>query len=236
MPDHGRGVADQSSGSLMRTRPWGSTLGAGQRRSTVWGEWAMILGIKWSDRQRNLGALLHGVRHAAAFAPDGWLPSILGGPGSWLPPYGRFSEYRHVVPGYATPGEVLRYWPDVLVPSLPLETPDWAPSVAGYVTFRPSTVEQVPDKWGATTSYPDESWFFINGILTNSELARFNARYLASLFRRPVTVVQNATSGLLIDLLECAAGKTHVNSTEAAKTALPPIHAALTDPERERWC
>lgn len=194
----------------------------------------MVLGIKWSDSHRSLAELLRGVRDAAAFSPAKWVPSILGGPLSVLPPYGKFSEYRHVVPLYAAPGELLKYWPDVLIPSLPLETPDWAPSIAGLFTFRPSTVEEVPDRWGATTSFPEEEWFLINGILTNDDLARVNARYLAHLFRRPVTLVQNATSGALVDLLECAAGKSHIASTEAAKVALPPIHAALIDPQKTR--
>ncbi len=195
-----------------------------------------VAGIKWQDRQRDVGALLRGVRHAADFAPTRWVPSILGGPASLLPPYGRFSEYRHVVPGYGTVGQLLRYWPDVILPSAPMQTPDWAPSAAGYVTYRPSTVEQLPDKYGTTTSYPDEAWFFINGILTNDSLARVNAQYLAYLFRRPVSVVHNATSGMLglVDLMECAVGKVDVTSTEAAKVALPPIHAALTDPGTSR--
>jgi pimeloyl-ACP methyl ester carboxylesterase len=194
----------------------------------------MVLGIKWADKQRDVRALARGVGQAAAFAPTRWVPSIVGGPASLLPPYAKYSEYRRVVPGYATPLEVLRYWPDVLLPSVPLETPDWAPSLTRYFTFRPSTVERVPDQWGATTSFPDESWFFVNGILTNDDLARFNAAYLAHLFRRPVTVVQNATSGALFDLVECATGKAHITSTEAAKVALPPIHAALTDPSKTR--
>lgn len=194
----------------------------------------MVVGIKWSDSQRSLGQLLHGVWDAAAFSPAKWIPSILGRPLSVLPPYGKFSEYRHVVPVYAAPGMLLKYWPDVLIPSLPIETPDWAPSIAGLLTFQPSTVEEVPDKWGATTSFPQEEWFLINGILTNDDLARVNAAYLGHLFRRPVTLVQNATSGAFMDLAECALGKSHITSTEAAKVALPPIHAALIDPQKTR--
>lgn len=195
---------------------------------------SQFLGVKWSDNQRSLSALLRGLGNAAAFPPAQWVPSILGGPLSILPPYSKYSEFRYVLPIYATPAAMLRYWPDVLIPSLPLEMPDWAPSFTGVITFRPSTIEEVPDNWGSTTSFPHEEWFLINGILTNDELARMNARYLAHLFRRPITVMQNVTSGALVDLFECAAGKMHIVSTEAAKVALPAVHAALVDPNKER--
>lgn len=86
---------------------------------------------------------------------------------------------------------------------------------------------QRPDHAGSFTSFPDEQWFFINGILTTDTVAQLNAAFLADLFHRPITLVQNATSSLASDLLECAIGKQWYRTTEAVVTAFPLIYDAL---------
>lgn len=111
-----------------------------------------------------------------------------------------------------------------------MPTSAWAPNVADVLSWHPSTIERIGDRYGHHAPFPDEAWFFINGIMTNDSVARVNARSLARLFGRPVTVINNSTSGLVVDLAECILGKAHFATTEAAKTALPAIHAALTDP------
>ncbi len=54
-----------------------------------------------------------------------------------------------------------------------------------------------------------------------------NAAYLAQLFHRPLTLIQNSTSGLFPDLVECALGKEWKPTTEAVKKPFPALHAAL---------
>jgi hypothetical protein len=183
--------------------------------------------LRWRDHERSASQLVKAGLDALAMRPDRLAASVLGGPRSLLPPYGPHSEMRHVV--YAGPFSTANYLIDVATPSLPVATPQWAPSALEVAFWHPSTLERVADRYEHPASFPDEAWFFINGIMTNDTLARVNGRHVASLFGRPVTVIQNATSGLVVDLAECVLGKAYFATTEAAKVALPPIHAALTD-------
>lgn len=192
----------------------------------------MPVPIRWSDHQRGLKQLAEAAAGAVAMRPARLATSVFGGAGSVLPPYDATSEYRHVA--YAGPRATLTYILDVATPSLPLPTPAWAPNVADVLFWHPSTIERIGDRFGHPASFPDEAWFFINGIMTNDSVARVNARSLARLFGRPVTVIHNSTSGLVVDLAECLLGKAHFATTEAAKTALPAVHAALTDPTISR--
>lgn len=192
----------------------------------------MPVPIKWADHERTVRQLARAALDAASLPPVHLLTSVFGGPTSVLPPYDPESEYRHVV--YAGPVRTARYLLEVAIPSVPVPTPAWAPSGLDFLFWHPSTVERIGDRYGHPASHPDEAWFFINGIMTSDDLARVNARLLADVFARPVTVVHNATSGLAVDLAECVLGKAYFATTEAAKTALPPIHAALTNPDIQR--
>ncbi|MCB1172140.1 MAG: hypothetical protein KDK39_01185 [Leptospiraceae bacterium] len=49
--------------------------------------------------------------------------------------------------------------------------------------------------------YQDEAWFFVNGVANDQDLALQSGHYIASLFRRPLTVVANPTGAILPDLL-----------------------------------
>jgi len=93
-----------------------------------------------------------------------------------------------------------------------------------------------PDHNQDYTTFPKEAWFFINGIMTNDSVAQLNAAYLSDLFHRPITIIQNTTQSLLIDLGECAFGKVWKNEwrdvKEASAKAFPPIYDALKSPDK----
>lgn len=128
---------------------------------------------------------------------------------SWAPPYRQFSEYNII--DLWRPVATLRFLADLTVPAQAKTTPDgarfWLPSLFTRRIWRPTHFFRQPDEYGGFSSFPDEHWFFINGIGTNADVARINAAFLAHLFHRPLTVVQNATNSLLVDLHECAIGK-----------------------------
>ncbi len=164
-------------------------------------------------------------RDALQIDPPLWLSSIFGLPWTWLPPFQRYSEFR-IVDAWQ-PLRTLKYLLDVSIPALPRTPPEILPPVLDTFFYQPTVILQRPDHYGSYTSYPREKWFFINGIMTNDDVAQLNAAYLSDLFHRPLTLIQNATSGLIPDLVECALGKQWRRTTEAVKKAFPAIHAAL---------
>ena len=93
---------------------------------------------------------------------------------------------------------------------------------------------QRPDHNGSYTAFPDEAWFFVNGIMTNDSVAQINSAYLAYLFHRPLTMIQNSTDSLWIDLFESAVGKEWYRVVEPAVKALPPIYDTLKSPHKQR--
>ena len=143
------------------------------------------------------------------FLPPFYFRSIFGKFRTWAPPHAEFSEYS-IIDLWRLP-RTLRFLADLTVPATSTTAPDWARSfLPRFVTrrfWRPTSFFRHPDEYGGVSSFPDEHWFFINGICTNEDVARMNADYLAHLFHRPVTVVQNATESLLCDLHECMIGK-----------------------------
>jgi len=179
---------------------------------------------------RELCHLVRGVHDALDIKPPLWLRSILGPP-PWLP-LKRFSEFGLLYPW--RPIRAATYLADILVPSLPVTPPAWLPEVIAWPFLHPSKIQQRPDHNGNWTSYPREAWFFINGILTNDAVAQLNTAYLAYLFHRPITLVQNSTGGAIEDLVECAADKAFGATGEAATKAFPPIYDALKDPDKQR--
>lgn len=176
--------------------------------------------------------LLHIAAQAANIRPPLLLSSLFGLPHTRLPPYRRFSEYQLLDLWH--PLRALRYLLNVSLPSLPVAPPPFGPPLLGEFFFQPSVVLQRPDHLGSYTAYPDEAWFFVNGILTNSAVAQLNAALLSQLFHRPITLLQNATAGLVIDLLQCAVGKQWRRITEPVVKAMPAIHAALKRPDKRR--
>lgn len=171
--------------------------------------------------------------------PPSYIRSILGPVSTWLPPQNRYSEFTMLDPWRLA--RALKYIVDVTVPSVSGQPPAFLasllPPAIEDLFFVQTEVLHRPDYYGDYTSYPKEKWFFVNGILTNGDVAQLNAACISWLFHRPVTLIQNATDGALADLFECALGKEwyeNTSSTEAARIAFPAIYDALTDPDKEK--
>jgi hypothetical protein len=144
----------------------------------------------------------------------------------------RYSEYAMFIS--TDVGRSARYLANILIPSLQRHGPSWMPAALRSVFFHETTVGRRPDHDGSYDSVPDEEWFFINGILTDSGMAAWNADHLARLFHRPFTVIQNATDGPIADLLECADEKAFGMNGEPADVAFPKVHRALKDGTKDR--
>jgi hypothetical protein len=122
----------------------------------------------------------------------------------------------------------------VLVPSVPRTPPPFTPPILQRLFWHPSLVLQRGDHNNSYTAHPDEAWCFVNGIMTNDAAAQLNAAYLAYLFHRPITLIQNSTGGLAEDLLECALDKAWGRTREAATKTFPVVYDALKDPAKTR--
>lgn len=171
--------------------------------------------------------------------PPSYIRSVLGPVSTWLPPQNYYSEFSMLDPW--RPKRALKYITDVTVPSVSAVPPAFLgmllPPVVEDLFFVQTEVLHRPDYYADYTSFPKEKWFFINGILTNGDVAQLNAACISYLFHRPVTLIQNATDGALADLFECSLGKEwygDTSSTEAARIAFPAIYDALTDPDKEK--
>jgi hypothetical protein len=192
-----------------------------------------------------LRSLLRVTAAALDMKPPLYLRSIFGDVAGWAPPHRRFSEYNILNPWKLLTS--LRFISDITLPAFPTTAPNWArtvfPPVVNRRLWRPTHFFRQPDEYGGVSTFPDERWFFINGIMTNADLAEINAEYLAHLFHRPLTVVQNATDSALVDLFECAIGKGFKNDpdsrdrktmTEPAWRATTAILEAINAPQTER--
>lgn len=169
---------------------------------------------------------------ALQISPPLLVSSIFGLPWSWLPPFRRYSEYQ--IASLWQPLRFLRYLINTNLPSLPFTPPTFSPPFINELFWQPSVILQRPDHNGSYTTFLNEAWFFVNGILTNSTIAQINAAYLADLFHRPITLIQNSTSSLWIDLLQCAIGKQWRKITEPALKTLPVLYDALKNKDKER--
>ena len=72
------------------------------------------------------------------------------------------------------------------------------------------------------------------GIKSVLSLTETNARLIAKMFHRPLTVVHNSTNSLPVDILESAVGKAWRWMTEPARVAYPFLLEALKDRSKER--
>jgi hypothetical protein len=176
---------------------------------------------------------------ALKFWPPDYIESVLGPVSTWLPPQNRYSEFTILDPWRIR--RALRYMVDITVPSVSGAPPPFLasllPPFVENLFWVPTRVLHRPDYYGDYTSFPHEKWFFINGILTNGDIAQLNAACISWLFHRPVTIIQNATDGAFMDLLECSLGKEWYQSTsntESARIAFPAIYDALTDDDKHK--
>ena len=169
---------------------------------------------------------------ALRMAPPAYGCSIFGLPHTWLPPYRRFSEFSML--NLWRPLRAARFLHHAWLPSVPRTPPTFTPQQLNDFFWQPSVILQRPDHNGSYTSFPDEAWFFINGVMTDDSVAQVNAALLAELFHRPITLVQNSTSSLLTDLLQCALDKESWRITEPVTKALPAIYDALKRTDKQR--
>lgn len=74
---------------------------------------------------------------------------------------------------------------------------------------------------------PNETWFFLNGIGTNEDMATVNARMLSDIFRRPITPLHNPGNGFMADLMEVMNGRAFNRNTAIAESARDHIWSEL---------
>jgi hypothetical protein len=192
-----------------------------------------------SQSKPGFGNLLQIVRSALSFWPPDYVQSCLGPWQTWLPPHNPYSEFATTDHWQLL--QTLKYLRDISVPSISGAPPrilsTLLPRAIEELFFVQTEVLYRPDYYGDYTSHRDERWFFINGILTNDDIANLNADCLAYLFNRPITLIQNVTDGAVLDLWECALGKEwygNTANTESARMAFPPIYDALKDPDKKK--
>ncbi|MEM7352341.1 MAG: hypothetical protein AAF657_16185 [Acidobacteriota bacterium] len=183
-------------------------------------------------KEKELQELLAIVADALAFSPPLYPSSILGHPWTWIPPHPKTSEFSAVNAQQLL--KSFQYLLDVSVPALPVALPKNLPGFGDSVFWRPTTILFEPGINYDPYAFPDEAWIFVNGIATNDRVSRINAQYLVSMFHRPMTIIQNATDSVGVDLLESVVGKAWEVHTEPAAKAYPFIHRALHDPTKKR--
>jgi hypothetical protein len=160
-----------------------------------------------------------------------YINAIFGSPRTWIPPFRRYSEFGII--DLWRLRRTIQYLLNITVPALARAPDPGMPPFLSDLFWQPTVILQRPDHNGSYTTYPDEHWFFINGIITDSAVAQINAAYLANLFHRPITLVQNSTDSFWLDLLECALGKAWYLTTESAEKAFPPIYDALKSEKKK---
>jgi hypothetical protein len=181
-----------------------------------------------SDWETLLGIALDALR----INPPLFASAIFGLPWTWLPPHNRYSEFKII--DLWRPGRTAKFLANTWIPSIPRTPPSFGPPCLNDLFWQPTIILQRPDHNGSYTTFPDEAWFFVNGIMTNDSVAQINTAYLAHLFHRPLTMIQNSTDSLWIDLFECALGKEWYRVVEPAVKAFPPIYDALKSTHKQR--
>jgi hypothetical protein len=183
----------------------------------------------WTIRHvPELGELIESVKDAAWFNPLEWPRSVFGNLSSMgKAPY---SEYDLLWSGNIP--RLARYLTDTLIPSFPDRAPAWIRPPLSSLFFHRSHELEDAGKDHAQP-FPGESWFFINGILTNQDVARMNAAYLVHLFHRPINVLWDSTDGIGVDLLECATERLGATNDEV-DSAFHPLLDAISSPQNKR--
>ena len=189
-------------------------------------------GTTLQQASRDWDTLLGIALDALRISPPLYVSSIFGLPWTWLPPFSRYSEFKII--DLWRPGRTAKFLANTWIPSIPRTPPTFGPPFLNELFWQPTVILQRPDHNGSYTTFPDEAWFFVNGIMTNDSVAQINSAYLAYLFHRPLTMIQNSTDSLWIDLFECALGKEWYRVVEPAIKAFPPIYDALKSPHKQR--
>ncbi len=181
---------------------------------------------------RSLRSLVRTSLRALAVSPPLYIDALFGHPWTWIPPHREDSEFRILDP--LSTRRAIEYLSDVAVPGFARDSWNWLPPGVDPMVWRPTRVFFHPDHRGRYRQSREDQWFFINGVATNEAVAVMNASFLARLFHRPLTVVLNSTNSLVVDLAECAVGKSLEIMTEPARVAFPLIAEAVADPACRR--
>ena len=112
-------------------------------------------------------------RRAAHGAAARRLRHFFGLPWTWLPRHNRYSEFRSSIYGGWAHGQFLA---DTWIPSIRARR-DPRPTVPERPVLAAHRDPARPDHNGSYTTFPDEAWFFVNGIMTNDAVAQINTAY-----------------------------------------------------------
>src|SRR5690606_8990793 len=115
--------------------------------------------------------------------PPAYIQSIFGPARTWLPPYRRSSELG--VLDVWRPLQSLHYLISISVPAFSHGPNRLArtllPVPVQRLFWRASCYFQQPDPFESVTSFPDEHWFFINGVATTPAVAKRNTELLSEM-------------------------------------------------------
>lgn len=119
---------------------------------------------------------------------------------------------------------------DIFIPTLPFRCPSWMPNIIKYTIFGGNS-EFIEDTSGNLYEKKnnDTKILFINGILTNRTIFQQNIHCLKTFFNRPIHGIHNNTDSLIMDLIECAIGKSSIDLTEASFLTLSIITNLILD-------
>ena len=156
---------------------------------------------------------------ALRISPPLYASAIFGLPWTWLPPHNRYSEFKII--DLWRPGRTAKFLANTWIPSIPRTPPSFGPPFLNDLFWQPTVILQRPDHNGSYTTFPDEAWFFVNGIMTNDSVAQVNSAYLAHLFHRPLTMIQNSTDSLWIGSVRVRAGQGVVSGRRAGDQGVP---------------
>jgi hypothetical protein len=182
-------------------------------------------------QKQDFADLLGITADALKITPPMYVSSLLGLPWTWIPPHPRFSEFS-IIDVWRL-GRTINYLVNVTLPSIPRTPPTFGPPILDDLFWEPTVILQRPDQNGSYTTFLDEAWFFINGIMTNDSVAQLNAAFISYLFHRPLTIIQNSTNSFAIDLLQCAIGKEWDRTVEPAIKAFVPIYDVLKSDKKK---
>ena len=126
-----------------------------------------------TGRLQEWEALLRITADALELKPPRYVSSIFGKPTTWIPPFHRYSEFRIIDVWRLR--RTLKFLYNTWVPSIPRTPPTFGPPLFNDLFWQPSVILQRPDHNGSYTSFPEEAWFFVNGIMTNDAVAEVNS-------------------------------------------------------------
>ena len=168
---------------------------------------------------------------AFQFCPPMWANALLGKPGDWVPPYPKHSEFRILDP--RKPVRALHYLIDAGLFPIPFTRPGWLGLVPDVFFLQTPHVMHWQGQEETYDDFPDEAWFFINGVTTNNDVAKMQRACLTHFFRRPITIIQNPSDSIYLDVMEAAIGKTGAWMAKPAHLAEVELKRALLSEKKK---